>query len=545
MQFEKCMNEHLHGIRNDLYQLGLKHPQLTEFFGLSHAGLIDSETEKLVEAFTFKLTHSEAMRNSQITNTVKPFIHFEYPEWFRPVVSSCICEFNNYAEYQNIDNLLNTSDILNFSVSTEEKNYKLSSLANLKLTPFSIEKSFFSQSETLSYLNIYFKNELYNEDFLKESNKIRVFFNMDNPEKTMELFYYLFHSNTYGNKPKFIVNKTIEELNSKIFSHSFSELNKNSDQIYFQKCNKLNKFNYALNYLNHFFFLEIDLSQIKNLHSIENFKLEIPLTKDVYQYFNQFKNFLRTNCLPLFDIYSEENDTIPLFFSEDTKYAQIGSLKDNGLIEVVNFKLYDHEEEKYLPLPKHIELHQEIQFSPGIPFNIIQYLITDDNADNFKLNFESDGIYTNYLKDEHDIIHCNVASINNYDAEFGTIVTRHSPTILYSEAISNTELFNFLHNWNYYLSKKMNNLSMLIEYFNKVKPYFFNYKNQFINYFSRVHIHEWKICARMNDSGQTEIVARYYLYRTSVLSDHFFDRMLEVLLASIAENDLIYEIKRL
>ena len=34
------MNEHLHGIRNDLYQLGLKYPHLTEHFGLSHAGLI-------------------------------------------------------------------------------------------------------------------------------------------------------------------------------------------------------------------------------------------------------------------------------------------------------------------------------------------------------------------------------------------------------------------------------------------------------------------------------------------------------------------------
>ena len=27
---------------------------------------------------------------------------------------------------------------------------------------------------------------------------------MDNPKKTMELYYYLFHSETYGIKPKFI-----------------------------------------------------------------------------------------------------------------------------------------------------------------------------------------------------------------------------------------------------------------------------------------------------------------------------------------------------
>ena len=65
----------------------------------------------------------------------------------------------------------------------------------------------------------------------------------------------------------------------------------------------------------------------------------------------------------------------------------IGSLKDNGLIEVVNYKLYDHEAEKFYRYLKEIELHQEIQFSPDIPYNILQYLVTDDNKDNFKLNF--------------------------------------------------------------------------------------------------------------------------------------------------------------
>ena len=49
----------------------------------------------------------------------------------------------------------------------------------------------------------------------------------------------------------------------------------------------------------------------------------------------------------------------------------------------------------------------------------------------------------------------------------------------------------------------------------------------------------------MNNSGQTEIVARYLLFRTNTISDHFFDRIFEVVLANIAENELIYEIKRI
>ncbi len=545
MQFEKVMNEHLHGIRNDLYQLGLKYPNLSEHFGLSHAGLIDSETEKLVEAFSFKLTHSEAKRNSEILNIVKPFIHFEYPEWFRPAVSSCMCEFNNYEEYQNVEKILKESDKLNFSVSNTEETFRLSGLPHLALTPFTVDKAFFSQTERLSYLTIHFSNKLVEEDFLKNSSKIRVFLNMDNPEKTMELFYYLFHSETYGIKPKFITNKHVEELTSQIFSIPFDSINSDKDQVFFKKCNKLNKVNYILNYLNHFFFLDIDLSQIKNLQTIDSFKLEIPLSKGVYTQFSSFKNFMKTNCFPLYDIYTDKIDTIPLYFTEDSKYAPIGSLKDNGLIEVINYKLYDYEAEKFLPLPKEIELHQEIQFSPGIPYNIVQYLITDDNKDNIKLNFESEGIFTNKLKDAIDIIHADVVSTDNFDTAFGTIVTRHSPTILYSEAISNTELFNFLYNWNYYIGKKLNNLSMIVEYLDKIKPYFFNFKNEISSYISRAKIYEWKLITRMNDAGKTEIVARYLLFRTNTISDHFFDRIFEVILANIAENELIYEIKRI
>ena len=45
MIFEKHMNNALYDIRNEIHALGQQYPHLSEFFGLSHSGLIDTETE--------------------------------------------------------------------------------------------------------------------------------------------------------------------------------------------------------------------------------------------------------------------------------------------------------------------------------------------------------------------------------------------------------------------------------------------------------------------------------------------------------------------
>jgi len=84
MIFENVMSEHLYEIRNKLHQLGIKYPEVGPHFGLSHSGLIDNETEKLAEAFSFKLTMSECFRKSTITNLMKTFMEVRFPEWFRP-----------------------------------------------------------------------------------------------------------------------------------------------------------------------------------------------------------------------------------------------------------------------------------------------------------------------------------------------------------------------------------------------------------------------------------------------------------------------------
>ena len=48
MNFENFLSQKIFELRHELNKMTNEHPELKPHFGLSHAGLLDNETEKLV-----------------------------------------------------------------------------------------------------------------------------------------------------------------------------------------------------------------------------------------------------------------------------------------------------------------------------------------------------------------------------------------------------------------------------------------------------------------------------------------------------------------
>lgn len=543
MIFEKHMNNALYDIRNEIHALGQQYPHLSEFFGLSHSGLIDTETEKLVESFCYKLTDSEAQRKSLITNTIKPFVDFQFSEWFRPFPASVICEYNNFSEFETTDKTLKENKILKFSITLDGKKYNFSSDSKLKLSPIVVQDSYFTQSETASFLNIKFENMLFeNIRYLKP--KIRIYLNIPEAQKNLHLIYYLFNSTVYNHKLKLKFDDKITEINTKIFSIPFNDMLNEKEFVYFGKQNKFNFINHIFNYLHHYFYLDIDLTEISEPISTRNFILEIPLSREVFSEFNGNKNFIKTNCIPLYDIYKDKVETLNFDFDINLKEKEIYNLKENKVIEITDCRFFDFKDKKLKKLPDAVTINANISYVPGIAFDIIQILSNSEPEKELKGHIEANAIFTNLLSNKEDLISNEVILEDNFSTLFGTIISRQTPTIFYSDLISNQDIFNFLYNWNYYIGKQMNNYSMLKDYFEKIGTHYFNFKEIFHDYFSNMYLAFWDIYAMMKDNGKPKIGSRYRIKSRSLKDEYFIDRLMEQVMNNISETDLTYEIIR-
>lgn len=543
MIFENVMSEHLYEIRNKLHQLGIKYPEVGPHFGLSHSGLIDNETEKLAEAFSFKLTMSECYRKSTITNLMKPFMEVHFPQWFRPEVSSFIVEFNNFDDYESISNYLSINKLMNYEFSKDGKQYFLSSNEEYEIHPFTIEKSYFTVSETLTHCYLSFKNQMMESD-IKIKPEIKIYLNSFNYEEILHLISYIFDPK-FKDKNLLIKTKDKEyEINRKNISLSIDGIKNKIKNVFYNNENKLSIINDVLNRLNHFFYIVIDLSSI-NLNQEETFLLDIPLLSEAYQNFSKLTNFAKTNCFPVYDIYKKDLNAISLYeINEDSKIS-ISNLKDDNLISVIEAELYEFSTKEYSELPSHLYVESSIQFTPSIPYNIEHTLIFKNFVNNSDSFFISNGIFSNLFQSKFNIINEPVSITGKINLSFGKIITKPTETIFYSEILSDSEFFNFIYNWDYFIGKKMANLDMIITYVEKIKPLFFNYKNTFIKYIEEIKIEKWEMVAKMNSKGKPTIISRYKLKNTENKVNYFYDRILEKIMDSLAETDLVYEIVRI
>jgi hypothetical protein len=540
MIFEKVMAEHLNDLRQKIHGLGNEFPEMAPHFGLSHAGLVDTETEKLVEMFCFHLTESEASRKSVIANKIKPFMEVIFPEWYRPEVSSCLAEFNNYEEFQSFTNLMQQEEPITFECEYEEKTVSLSANPGFPLLPFSIEKSYFTVSETLTHLHFYFKNHFPNEAD-KKNNKIRIYLNSSSHEEILSLIHYIFEPSF--NEQSFFLKLQDKEisLDREFISFPLFELHNAKQNVFFD-CKNI--FKDVLNRLHHYFYIEIDLGK-SDIFSSKEFSIHIPLNKNAYSEFSNLQNFAKTNCMPLYDVYKKGLKTITIDKDSNEENILICDLKNNHTLEVTDVTFYDFNTKRNQALPEYMDLESTIRFTPFIPYNINHHIIfkeTDTKSNSF---VSANGIFTHLLTLKDNMINRKLKNSGSLNSDFGFVLTQPTQTLFYSEILSDSDFFHFIYNWNYFVGKKMNNLSMVLEYIEKMSHLSFNFKESFYKYFNEIEIIKWKMVARMSKKGDPLIISRYQLKQTENKCNYVFDRILEKILDSLAETDLVYEFVRI
>ena len=536
------MSEHLHDTRQKIHKLASKYPEVASHFGLSHAGLIDNETEKLVEIFSFLLTESEAYRKSILANKIKPFMEVLFPEWYRPEVSSCIAEFNNYEEFENFTNIMELEDPITFECEYEGKSIYLSANPGFPLVPFSIEKSYFTATETLTHMHFYFKRHVDDEEYIKNS-KIKIYLNSTNHEEILSLIHFIFEPQFKDKKYLFKTQDKEIELDRSSISLPLIDLKNTKQNVFFESKNKLSIFMDVLNKLHHYLYIEIDLSNFYTQY-IEEFSIHIPLNKNAYSEFCKMERFAKTNCIPVFDVYKKSLKNITILKTNNDNTIKISELKNDGLINIRDSHIINFETNNNEDLPNGMHIENSIQFAPSIPYNLEHNLIFNDSFSKQDTLFISKGIYTQFLKDTSKIKENTLKITGASNTRFGNVLSHPTQTIFYSEILSDSHFFNFIYNWNYFIGKKMDNLTMVLEYVEKISPLFFNYKESFIKYFSEIEIKKWKMVAKMGDKGNPLIISRYQLKKTNNKCNYFFDRILEKILDNLAETDLVYEIVR-
>lgn len=543
MKFDITMSEHLHDLRQNIHKLGEKYPEVAPYFGLSHAGLLDNETEKLVEKFCFLLTESEANRMSVIANKIKPFMEKIFPEWYRPEVATCIAEFNNFDEFENYFNIIRNNYLITFECKFNRKILYLSTNYDLSLLPISIEKSYFTSTETLTHFHLHFKNQLKNK-FNVNNNIIKIYLNTQKYEEVLNLIYYLFDPIFINKKFLFKTNNIEIELDRSFITLPLSDFKFISHNVFFNVKNKLAAIKDILNKLHHYFYIEIKLDN--NLYLNTNqFSLHIPLSKNAYYEFNKLENFAKTNCIPIFDIYKERLNTISIYTDNKESEIFISDLKNSHTIELTDCALYDFQTKKIKNLPDYMYPQSKIYFSSEIPFNIEHKFIFDEPYNNKNSYLLANAVLTQLIDNNDNLKNLTLKCTGEINSDFGNIISQPTSSIFYTEVLSDSNFFNFMYNWNYFIGKKIDNLSMFLEYIEYISNLNFIFKDSFFKYFKEIKIIKWKMFARIDAQENPKIISRYFIENNNKKYNFFFDKLLEKILNSLTESDLEYEIKRI
>ncbi|WP_186645211.1 type VI secretion system baseplate subunit TssF [Fluviispira vulneris] len=540
MNFENVMAKHLNEMRHEISSMTSEFPELTQHFGMGHNGLLDTETEKLLEAFSFMLTESEATRKSLMANKVMAFLENVFPEWFRPDISSSVVEFQAYENFDSILNDMKRKEVLSLKLKQDNKDLKFSFLSPKYITPYFIEKSYFSKNMSQAFLHLDFKNKVF-ASALETTKTMRVYFQFENIENTFSLFNCLIEDENNFTFSSYEVREEIKRKN--ITLPIFEDRRKES--IFFTSKNKLSVFLNVLNKLNHYFYIDINLEEQLS-EKRDNFSLIIPLNLYLFDNLLKYNNFAKTNCIPVFSIYQKSITNVNLNINENSATLPVSSLKDDHILEINQSHIYNFKLKTKDPLASDMSIVKEIKFSLDIPFDIRHSFIFNKSSVAPDSLLMTEGLCIDCFEQMQFLNKENMGLTSSDDSRFGHLITEVMPTIFYPEVFYDSEFLNYLYNLNYFIGKKMNNLPKIMEYFKKIKDNYFNYKDPVYKYLNSIVIQDWYIVARMSDEGKPLLISRYRITNKNREDtvNLLLDRIFEKILTEIAESDLVYQFER-
>ncbi|KAB8039977.1 hypothetical protein GCL60_06860 [Silvanigrella paludirubra] len=538
MNFENFLSQKIFELRHELNKMTNEHPELKPHFGLSHAGLLDNETEKLVESCSFFLTLTHSKMQSIIANQVRNFMEPIFPEWYIPEIPSYIVEFDNFEEFYSIQEEFDEKEYITCECQIDEQSLKLSTLGKQELSPFKAINSYFVAGDRECFLNIEFKNMLEFEDY-DFNAKLRVYLQSDDPEEMVSLIGYLFDRDLFHKEIIFQNEEEEYKISKDILSLNFNFSEKK--YIFFESKNKLENTRDILNNLKNMLYIDIDLSKFKIL-MINEFKLKIPLLGSGYSNFKNLRNFIKTNCFVFYNIYKQ---TLPwkILNSETEGEIEIADLKTNGVISVSDIKFIDNKTEKKIDPSSFGNISKYISFDFELPFNIEHKIKYNTFHIKNDIRFEQTAICTNLFINNEKLLQKNITVLNSLSTSFGKILNSSSDHIFYSEALSNPLFFQYLYNMNYFIGKKIKPLKLLIQYFKSLEHLFFNNKNLFYTYINNIMEQNWTLKVEVINT-ELDFYSDFLLTKMPDKKYFFYDRYMESLMTSINDKDYRHIIRR-
>ncbi|WP_397601997.1 hypothetical protein [Silvanigrella sp.] len=538
MNFENFLSQKIFELRHELNKLTNEHPELKPHFGLSHAGLLDNETEKLVESCSFflRLTHSKMQ--SVIANQVRNFMEPIFPEWYMPEIPSYIIEFDNFEEFYSIQEEFDENEIISCECTYENKNLKLSAPGGMQLSPFSAMNSFFVTGDRECYLHIKFENRIEFEDY-DFNAKIRLYLHSDDSEEIVSLISYLFDKNLIhkqiilqSNEEEYKADKTILSLNFE---------NSEKKNVFFESKNKLENTREILNNLKNLLFIDIDLTEFKTV-LLDDFTIKIPLLSQAFLKFKHLKNFIKTNCFIFYNIYKTK---MPWQFIDiDSKdELEIASLKHDGVIHICKVEYYDNKRGKEVDLKGVAGISKFLSFDFEIPFNIEYKIKINKELLKDEIHIYKEAICTTLIKNPCCLLEKEIFTSKSSNNYIGKILNSNSNHIFYSEALSDPKFFQYLYNMNYFIGKKIKPLKFLINYYNKIEHLYFNHKMSFYFYLKNILEQNWNLKVEMINEN-LEFYSDFLLTAEQNKSFFFYDRYMEFIMTQMNDKDYKHIIRR-
>lgn len=531
MKFETFLSEKIFELRNELNKLSLEYPELKPHFGLSHAGLLDTESEKLVESVGFFLTTTHASMQSNIANIVRNYMDPIFPELYMPQIPTCIVEFNNYLEFDDFNYSLKHNSYITNEISIHGETIKLSTFGNIALTPFKVTECRFipSEFETNLYLKFNYEIDNIENNF---NTKIRLYLYSSNYEEIINLIGYIFDKKFSNNKITVQTTERNFEIERECLSLNFN-FSKNRN-IFFESKNKLNYAMDILNNLKNFLYIDIDLSKYKN-EILNGFSIKIPLESETYEIFSHLKNFIKTNCFVYYNIYKKDLNW-QFINNESENIINIADLKNDCVLSIDEIQYINNKTEKEHDVSNIIETYKDIAFDFEIPFNIEHKVQIKPSKLTSELRLEKKAICTNFISNPLNLTNKRLYSTGSMSSCFGNILIIPDNHIFYNEVISDPKFFQNLYNINYYIGKKTKPLKLLIEYFEQIESLYYSNKINFYKYLKQINIIKWKFTVEMINFKPV-FSSEYFIRSSNNKSFFFYDKFLEQYMTFISDKD--------
>ncbi len=538
MNFENFLSQKIFELRHELNKLTNEHPELKPHFGLSHAGLLDNETEKLVESCSFFLTLTHSKMQSVIANQVRNFMEPIFPEWYMPEIPSYIVEFDNFEEFYSIQEEFDEKEYITCECQIDEQSLKLSTLGKQELSPFKAINSYFVAGDRECFLNIEFKNMLEFEDY-DFNTKLRVYLQSDDPEEMVSLIGYLFDRDLFHKEIIFQNEEEEYKISKDILSLNFNFSEKK--YIFFESKNKLENTRDILNNLKNMLYIDIDLSKFKIL-MLNEFKLKIPLLGSGYSNFKNLRNFIKTNCFVFYNIYKA---SMPYQFVDTNSESEIeiANFKNDGVLSINKIEYIDNINQRNLNLRGISEINKCISFDFEIPFNIEFKIKLNKHLLKNEIHIYKEAIFTKVIKNYSELVRKNINISGSFNKNFGQIINSSSNHIFYNEAISDPLFFQYLYNTNYFIEKKIRPLKFLIDYYNKISSFYYNNKESFYFYIKNILEQNWNLKVEIIDQ-KLDFYSDYLLTKILDKKFFFYDRYMESIMTNINDKDYRHVIRR-